>query len=47
MELAEMGIATAQLNTGLLLDKYQIFDSRKSYFSVDVTNAFSIQKMRI
>ena len=27
MELAEMGIPTATLNVGLLLDKYQVFDA--------------------
>lgn len=38
MELAEMGISTAQLNTGLLLDKYGIFDSRSSYLANDVVH---------
>ena len=36
MELAEMGISTAQLNTGLLLDKYGVFDSFSSYLATDV-----------
>jgi len=36
MELAEMGISTAQLNTGLLLDKYSVFNSADSYLAADV-----------
>jgi len=36
MELAEMGLSTAMLNTGLLLNKYSVFDSQLSYFATDV-----------
>ena len=36
MELAEMGIGTAMLNAGLLLEKYDVFDYSKSYLSMDV-----------
>ena len=36
MELAEMGISTAQLNTGLLLDKFGVFDSSNSYLATNV-----------
>ena len=33
-----MGISTAQLNTGLLLDKYGVFDSSSSYLASDITH---------
>jgi hypothetical protein len=36
MELAEMGISTAKLNTGLLLDKFGVFDSSNSYLATNV-----------
>ena len=36
MELGEMGIPTAMLNTGLLLDKYEVFNSENSYLAKDV-----------
>lgn len=31
-----MGIGTAMLNAALLLEKYNVFESTKSYLSVDV-----------
>lgn len=33
MELAEQGLAVAQLNAAILLDKYDIFDNKKSLLS--------------
>jgi hypothetical protein len=39
MELAEMGLSTAMLNTAILLDKYKVFDSDKSFFSVNVNHS--------
>ena len=36
MELAEMGLSTAMLNTGLLMDKYAVFSSELTYFAADV-----------
>ena len=36
MELAETGLSTAMLNIGMLLDKYDVFDSKSSYLAVDV-----------
>lgn len=39
MELAEMGFRTAILNSGLLLDKHSVFDSRLSYFVQDVVHS--------
>lgn len=38
MELAEMGFRSAILNSGLLLDKHNVFDSRLSYFVEDVVH---------
>lgn len=38
MELAEMGFRSAILNSGLLLDKRSVFDSRLSYFVQDVAH---------
>ena len=34
-----MGIGTAMLNAGLLLEKYDVFDKSKSYLSMDVKHA--------
>lgn len=31
-----MGLSTAMLNTGLLMDKYAVFNSELTYFSADV-----------
>ena len=50
MELAETGLSTAQLNIGLILDKYDVFNSKQTYFSSDVkhdsdsTSQFNINK---
>lgn len=33
MELAEAGIALAQLNAAILFDKYDIFDNSKTFLS--------------
>ena len=50
MELAETGLSTAQLNIGLLLDKYEVFESKNSYFARDIQHEtkkneqFSINK---
>lgn len=33
-----MGLSTAMLNTGLLLDKYSVFNSANSYLAADVTH---------
>jgi len=46
MELAEMGIGTAMLNAALLLEKYDVFDSQKSYLSVDVKHETSAATSR-
>jgi len=44
-----MGLSTAMLNTGLLMDKYSIFNSLNTYFAVDVKqtqqfNPFDVNK---
>lgn len=47
MELAETGLSTAMLNIGMLLDKYDVFDSKSSYLAVDVKHRqrnFNINK---
>jgi hypothetical protein len=36
MELAEMNLSPASLNVGMILDKYQVFNSKQSYFAMDV-----------
>ncbi len=36
MELAEIGLSTAMLNTGLLFNKYFVFDLQLWYFAKDV-----------
>ena len=36
MELAETGLSTAQLNIGLLLDKYEVFESKNSFFAMNI-----------
>jgi hypothetical protein len=47
MELAETGLSTAMLNLGLLLDKYDVFDTKSSFLAVDVSHSqdsFNINK---
>lgn len=47
MELAETGLSTAMLNLGLLLDKYDIFDTQSSFLAMDVSHSqdsFNINK---
>jgi hypothetical protein len=34
LELAEQGVAVAQLNAAILLDKYDVFDTNKAYLTI-------------
>lgn len=47
MELAEMGLSTAMLNAGLLLEKYNVFDSTKSFFAANVKHPSSPKQFNI
>jgi TPR repeat protein len=48
LELAEQGVAVAQLNAAILLDKYDVFDTNKAYLTILVRKAgeydFNINK---
>lgn len=41
MELAEMGLEAAVLNSGLLLDQFKVFDASKTYLAQDVDHGTS------
>lgn len=41
MELAETGISTAMLNSAIVFEKFNIFDSNSTYLSRNVRHASS------
>lgn len=39
MELAETGLSNAMLNSAILLEKYNLFDSNSTYFANDIQHS--------